>query len=386
MQSGVPPVRVVSVLPVLGHPRDSKRVSMLRQAGFDVSVAAFERAYHQGRMPDAPVTSLGRIEHGRYLRRAIRMIFALPKLRRALRGAHLAYASGQDMALFAIAASLGMGLPVVLEVGDIRHVQVARGFKGRIARMLDRLIVGRSRLLVVTAKGFAEGHYRDRLGSRIPWLLMENKLDEAPLKAALSTPRSAAPPRREGVVRIGYFGVIRCPWSWQALREVARRGNGRFEVVIAGFCMDPEDLPQQAGLEPRVSFHGSYRSPQDLPGLYESVDMVWACYPGPDREDPDWRWAQAICRSNRFYESCFFGKPLITLAESADGQEVERLGIGLALREQSIEAVWSTLDRVTEQELGVWRDRMARLPRSVGVYTDEPDRLRSALLTLVRSE
>jgi succinoglycan biosynthesis protein ExoL len=168
------------------------------------------------------------------------------------------------------------------------------------------------------------------------------------------------------------------------LREVARRGAGRFEIVIAGFCMDPADLPRQAAGEPYVSFQGPYRSPQDLPALYESVDMVWACYPGRDDNDPDWRWAQAICRSNRFYESCFFRRPLVTLAESADGQEVERLGIGLALRERSAGAVWDRLNRVTDLELGAWRDRLLELPQSVSVYTDEPERLRVSLLDVMR--
>ena len=380
MQSGSQPVRIVSVLPVLGHPRDSKRVSMLKEAGFQVSVAAFERDYHQGRLPDAPVTSLGHISHGRYLARALRMLRALPTLRRALRGASVAYASGQDMALFAMVAAVGLGVPVVLEVGDIRHVQVARGLKGAVARALDRFIVRRASLLVVTARGFAEGHYRDRLGSRTPWLLMENKLDEAPLQRALQAAGVSEPRGADGVLRIGYFGVIRCPWSCEVLREVARRGRGRIEVVIAGFCMDPSDLPERIAGEPHVTYRGTYSSPQDLPALYGSVDMVWACYPGPEQQDPDWRWALRVCRSNRFYESCFFRRPLITMAESADGEEVQRLGVGIGLTDQSVEAVWRAVDGITKEHLEGWRQRMQDLPRSVGVYTDEPARLRAALL------
>ena len=380
MRTGPRPIHIVSVLPVLGHPRDSKRVSMLREAGFEVSVAAFERDYHKGRLPDAPVTSLGHISHGRYLARAVRMLLALPRLRRALRGAQVAYASGQDMALFAMVAAFGLGVPVVLEVGDIRHVQVARGLKGVVARALDRFIVGRARLLVVTARGFAEGHYRDRLGSRTPWLLMENKLDELPLQRALQEAGASESPRRPGVLRIGYFGVIRCPWSCEVLRQVARRGGGRIEVVIAGFCMDPADLAEQVAAEPHVTYRGTYSSPRDLPALYGSVDMVWACYPGPEQQDADWRWALRICRSNRFYESCFFRRPLITMAESADGEEVERLGIGLGLSDQSPEGVCRAIEGITEERLQEWRQRMERLPRSVGVYTDEPLRLRTALL------
>lgn len=355
---------------------------MLQQAGFDVKVVAFERDYHSGRMPTCPVTSLGKISHGRYLQRAFRMFGALPRLRRVLRSGQVAYASGQDMALFAIIAGIGLGVPVILEVGDIRHAQVARGWRGWIARTLDRWIVRSSSLLVVTARGFAEGHYEGRLGCRTPWLLLENKLDESPLREALSASASPAvrAPGAGSPLRIGYFGVIRCPWSWQVLRDAVQRSRGRIELVVAGLCMDPRDLPEEAAQLPGISYRGTYRSPQDLPALYGSVDMVWACYPGPEVRDQDWRWALRICRSNRFYESCFFRKPLIVMAESADGAEVERLGIGLTLDDQSDEGVWRSLSGITDRLLENWQNRMAELPKSVGVYTDEMDRLRAAVL------
>jgi succinoglycan biosynthesis protein ExoL len=357
---------------------------MLQEVGFDVSVLAFERPYHQGRMPTAPVTSLGRIEHGRYLSRALRMLSALPRARRALRGARIAYASGQDMALFAIVASAGLRVSIVLEVGDLRRVQVASGIKGAIVRYLDRQIAKRSCLLVVTAMGFVEGYYRDRLGIRTPWLLIENKLDAAgapPMSPVRQTVRELRP---TGTIRIGYFGVLRCRWSWEVLREIARRSGGRFEIVIAGYCMEPVDLPREASKEPHMTYRGTYRSSEDLSGLYGSVDMVWACYPGPEHRDPQWRWAQAVCRSNRFYESCHFKTPLITLAESADGSEVARLGVGIALPDASIDAIWRVMSAIDEAKVFHWREQMYRLPTSAGVYTDEPKHLRAALMRFAR--
>ena len=41
-------MKVVSLLRVLGQPRDSKRISMLQEAGFTVEVGAFQRDYHSG--------------------------------------------------------------------------------------------------------------------------------------------------------------------------------------------------------------------------------------------------------------------------------------------------------------------------------------------------
>jgi succinoglycan biosynthesis protein ExoL len=133
-----------------------------------------------------------------------------------------------------------------------------------------------------------------------------------------------------------------------------------------------------------MKFLGTYRSPQDLPALYGGVDLVWACYPGPEHRDPEWRWALAICRSNRFYEGCHYKTPLISLAESADGAEVARLGIGIALADNSIDAIWKVLSAIDRSSVARWRERMSQLPASAGLFIEEPMLLRTALMGLVK--
>ena len=48
-------LRVLFALQVVGQPRNSKRISMLQKAGFQVEAIAFERKYHKGRLPSCPV-------------------------------------------------------------------------------------------------------------------------------------------------------------------------------------------------------------------------------------------------------------------------------------------------------------------------------------------
>ena len=97
------------------------------------------------------------------------------------------------MALAGIVAGIGLGRPMVLEVGDIRRVQITKGWKGTLARSLDRFIARRSRLLVVTAPdAFVDGYYRARLQEEIPSLVVENKLDELAMPAPVA--RTLKPP------------------------------------------------------------------------------------------------------------------------------------------------------------------------------------------------
>ena len=59
-------LRVLFALQLLGHPRNSKRISMLQKAGFQVEAVAFDRKTHKGRVPICPVKIIGVLNHGHY--------------------------------------------------------------------------------------------------------------------------------------------------------------------------------------------------------------------------------------------------------------------------------------------------------------------------------
>ena len=151
---------VLFLLPVLGQPRDAKRIAMLQAAGFVVEGAAFDRQYHVGRIPDCEVEILATIQHGKYLKRLITFASVVPTLRRAIRRADIVYASGPDMALMATVAGLGTGTPVILEVGDVQRAQVSGGFVGKAVRLLDRFGANSAKLITTTAPDFVDEYYR----------------------------------------------------------------------------------------------------------------------------------------------------------------------------------------------------------------------------------
>jgi len=377
-------IRIATILPIVGHPRDSKRIAMLQAAGFSVEAAAFERHYHTGRMPTCNWTSLGFLRHGHYVERVFRLVWAIPKLRRIISRSDVVYASGPDMALIGLLAGIGLRRPVVLEVGDIRRIQVAGGFAGAVMRRLDRAIVDRCGLLVATAKGFSEGYYCGRLGCRIQVLQLENKLDQAARDRLDLLPTvSPRPPLVGRKLRIGWFGVLRCEWSWHLLANLAREHGDLVEVVIAGHPLNPPDIAERAKSVPNLTFLGEYRSPEDLPGLYGQVDLVWTVYPGPEASDHAWRWALLVSRSNRFYESCYFRRPIVTMRDSGDGEVAERLGVALCLTTQDESKIIETVLGVQDTDLRRWQENLAKLPESVHSYTTEGDELRDAVISML---
>jgi len=369
-------LRILTVLPVLGQPRDSKRIDMLVSLGFDVSVAAFNRAYHSGRVPSRPTQIIGTISHGKYLQRIGRLITALPKLRRAMRGRDIVYASSPDMALLAMIAGVFMGKKFILEVGDVREIQTAEGLKGRLVRIVDRVLTNRCSLLVVTAVGFLDNYYRNWLRSDVPAIVVENKIEASLTSARPEAVRGSLPQGRPFIdrpLRIGYFGLLRCQWTWDVLKAFALKHPKDVEIVMAGYPMEPADIAEQAKSIPNVIYSGEYKSPNDLPRLYGAVDLVWACYKFIGPRDWNLKWA----RPNRFYESCYFGRPLISRLGSSDSKEVDRLKIGFNIRTHEISEVVAELDSITAEMVEQWRSNSISLPNSLFMYTDEAEKLKS---------
>jgi len=377
------PVRILAVLPVLGQPRHAKRLDTLKSMGFNVRVAAFERAFHSGRKPDCEVDVIGKAVQGSYIPRLFALLKAIPKMRSSVAQADVVYAFGPDMALLAVLARLTLGtrVPVFLEIGDIIPLQVANGVKGIACRALDRWLVRRCVCIVTTTPKFLSEYYRRWLGASVDGIVIENKVEtafgERVRSQGLQKWRARSP---EYPIRIGYFGLLGCQWSLDVFAGLAERYPGRFEFVLAGYRWVGADLEGFLQRTPGcATYLGEYKSPGDLPGLYNGVDVAWACYPPIRQNDWNLRWA----RPNRFYESCLFQTPLVSRDGSCDAMDVSRLGIGAIVDRIDVgEAVDQLASMLTHDAIVGWRAAMTTVPVSIYQYTDEfkvlADKLRAS--------
>ena len=363
-------LNVVCLLPVLGQPRFAKRVAMMQSQGAEVSCLAFDRPYHKGRQPSCKVKMLGAVPHGRYLARLGVFLRSLWTLRSALKAGPVMYCFGLDMLLLAWLAGLGLRRTLVLEIGDVREIQTSAGWKGALFRRFDRWLVSRAHLVVFTAEDFQEQYYQSWLGCRLPYQVIENKLDQPP---ALAADQRAALGDRPLV--IGYFGLIRCAWSVQALAALADAYPDDIQVRVAGYSLLPEDALAGLAERPNVEVAGEYRSPDDLPRLYGAVDLVWACYAPLTDENWNLRWA----RTNRFYEACAFRRPMIVRAGSNDGKSTRAYDIGLLVDCDSPDGLVAAFGGVNEARMAQWRRNLDNLDTSVFAYTDEAAQLCSAM-------
>jgi succinoglycan biosynthesis protein ExoL len=376
-------MKVLSLLPVLGHPRDSKRISMLMNSGFSVKALAFERDYHSGRFPECPYESLGKISHGDYFKRFIKIITVIPRIRKAIKVSDAVFTSGPDMAFLALIASVGLKTPVVLEVGDIRDIQLDKGISGKIVRYFDKLLVDSCELLVVISQGFKSDYYEGRIKTKTPILLIENKLEFVEENERNNITKYYSlnnETRKDNVLKIGYFGLLRDEWSLKVLENIAMKRPSQIEIILAGYPSHPiENLEERIAGYKNIKYLGQYKSPADLPVLYNQIDMVWACYPPIGENDWNFKWG----RPNRFFESCFFKKPLFIRGGCHCANDIKYFDIGNIINETDVEITANKIVSIEADEIEVWKRNMEKLPLNLFMYTTEEEELKNCMIRMI---
>lgn len=370
---------ILCALRIIGDAKDSKRIAMFQKLGFEVKVIAFQREYHQGKLPNCEIINLGTIKNGKYFQRIFKMISHINTMRAALSQSSIVYCTGPDIALFTIVSNIGLRIPMVLEVGDLRKIQVIRSLFGLIVNQIDKFVVRRIKLLIVTAPGFIDSYYKRWLLPETLTLLLENKLEKQIVGDTNYLPDHKF--SNSDLIRIGYFGIIRCEWSWEIIKNLA--STNRFQITIAGASILDVDIKKESESINNINYLGSYRSPDDLMQLYNQVDLIWACYPSPKETNKRWREAQLICRSNRFYESCNFKKPLITFDGSGDSVDIKKYNIGLILGNKKDKEIINEINSIESNHLKIWSKNMENIPESVYVYS-EHDKLKTVLENILK--
>ena len=340
----------------------ARRVRMLRRGGAEVVVLGFRRtANAPDEVAGAPAVDLGRTFDGRLKQRAagvVRQVLGAPALRAHVKDADVVMArSLESLAIASTARALHRPASrLVYECLDIHRLMLSQGLPGRALRALERALLRRSDLLVLSSEAFRRAYFEPLQGVgrtlRLPVFLAENKLlDFGAAPAGSLEPRAPGPPWR-----IGWFGMLRCRKSFDLLRGLAAALPGKVEVVISGRPSDREfaDFAGEAARAPGVTFTGAY-GPADLERMYREVHFAWAIDYFEEGANSQW------LLPNRIYESGRYGAVPIALRGVETGGWLADRGLGLLVDDPSSELgpLLSALDETAYRAL---EERSRRAP------------------------
>lgn len=329
--------KVVVFAPDCTDARVIKRMKAFKDNGFNALGISFRRRrYNQKYQPEWNNINLGMIMDRHYYGRLIalfRSLWLIFARKGEFVDANFFYAINLDQALLAFYTRMitWNNARIVYEVADIQPPFLRKNISGVILRLVERLVLKRIELLVVTSPGFIRNYFLPFQQFHSKWFLLENKLypsKKLELKKTIFNSNYSKRNLGKPWV-IGLFGVIKCSISWEILKHLASVFPESLEIHLGGYLtgLDKGEFFMAPSIFPNIRFGGDYVNPDDLSKMYSKIDFVW----GFDfvNEDTNSRWLLP----NRLYEGGCFGVPILTSKDFEVGNYVERLGIGWTFQE-----------------------------------------------------
>lgn len=304
----------------LGDAAVRRRVALLVNEGFDVSVGGFKRRADLGAIMAPTVVDLGRTKDSKLARRVVTVLRHLvfpAKIKTVCHGASIIVTRNLE------ALMLGWrvrrpGQRLVYECLDIHRMMLAHGHSSRFLRSLERRLLGSSDLVIVSSPAFAEHYFARRQGLRSKLLLVENKFPEE--HVPLTTRRV----EDQNEVVVGWFGMLRCRRTLDQLKMLVAGSGGYVRVVVAGIASDAVFPNFEAELDDIAGFKylGPY-TPSDLARLYAEIDFIWSIDYFEEGLNSAW------LLPNRLYEGLVHGAIPIAVRHVETGRWLARNGVGL---------------------------------------------------------
>lgn len=344
-----------------------RRVQGFRDDGLDV--IGFTMRRRDDVKVDWQNVDLGRTFDGAY-RQRIQSIFDGAKKAAAQRdllaSADIIYARNLDMLATAFLAKRYAKLktPVIYEALDVHRLLTRKDLIGLVLRRIEGALLKRTRRLAVSSPGFLDNYFSIRHRGQYQPFLIENRLAAGADYGARPAPDSVIPSADEPL-RLGWVGGLRCARSLGLLIDLAKEIGPQVQVVMHGVA-SPVEMPdfqeRIAGLS-NVTFHGRYRSPEDLARIYGGLDLVWA----GDFMEAGYNSVWLL--PNRIYEGGYYGVPSIAPEGTQTAKWINARGVGFDAPEdlartlpELIRSLMADRQRIAEK-----RKRLLALPEDTFV-------------------
>lgn len=277
---------------------------------------------------------LGETRDGAFVQR-IRQVFAGARVaashRDKLAACDVIYARNLDMLACAFLAKrhAKLATPVIYESLDVHRLLTRKDLVGAGMRWLERALLKRSVGLVVSSPGFIRNHFEKRYPGDFRAFLVENRLAPNTDYGHRACERKSAPELPVRPLRLGWVGNLRCQRSLGLLCQLADRFPDTLEIRLHGLPARTEIAEFEPVINARanMTYFGRYRAPEDLAGIYDALDVVWA----GDFMEAGYNSVWLL--PNRIYEGGYYCTPSIAPAGTETAAWLEGHKCGFILDE-----------------------------------------------------
>ena len=281
-----------------------------------------------------------------------------------LRKADLIYARNLDMlaVAFLTKRKLNLDTPVIYESLDVHRLLSRRDVIGRAIREIEHRLLKRTVGLIVSSPGFIENHFaRYYPGDFTPYIV-ENRLAAGADYGPRPAPNQST---GDATLQIGWIGKLRCKRSLDLLANVADKLGDKVHIHLHGIPARTEIEVFEPIIDARsnMTFHGRYRSPEDLADIYHALDVVWAGDFMEAGQNSVW------LLPNRIYEGGYYGVPSIAPEGTQTAAWITHHDVGFSIPEPLDETLPDLVGQLLEKrtQCRVFQDNLLAKPRDIFV-------------------
>lgn len=318
--------KIVFILNATSITRCHKRVQEFIDHGYDVDVYGFERGGDIYAKPnDFVIETIGfhSVSMNYYKRLLV--------IAKSLKTLHRKYKNQENVVFYyfffdvAFAASLVSNRLYIYEESDIPYANIGNSLLRNYLRKKDKRIIRKSLLTVMTSEGFVKYHGLEDEKDNIQ--IVPNRVNPE----LLQLPYTHKKLKKENL-SIGFVGGFRYK-SVINFAHVVGREFPSIDFHVFGNIMQNKETIEALNKEcDNIHLHGIFKNPQDLPSVYEQLDMVLATY---DVTSINAQYAEP----NKMYESIFFRVPVIVSKGTFLSEKVNQLGIGYSINGLDVDEI-----------------------------------------------
>lgn len=337
---------IVFIAMALSQPRCIKRVTSLREYGFNCVVYGYDRGkYDINDYPrDVKVVHLGVLKDNEYAGKAIKVFRDIVKVRKQHRKEKpVYYVFGIFQALYL----KFLGERYIYEISDILYAYPKFKRLMGVLKAIDKKIIRGSLATVMTSGGFFS--FFNIYSPKI--FVVPNKVSPS-----LQRPPIGIKLKNSKSLSFGFVGSLR----YKTILDFAEVIGENYPQYKFHFWGGLKDGPMKASLERLISsyeninYHGAFRSPGDLPRVYDSFDITVSCYQVSSLNE-------RIAEPNKLYESMFFSKPIIVSDGIYLSERVKEMGCGYSIDASSKESIKRFVDSLVAEKVRELSERIYQI-------------------------
>ena len=346
--------KIVFVLNAVSITRCQKRVQEFIDQGYEVDVYGFERGNETYTKPSNYI-----IETIGYHTVSMNYYKRLLVITKALKMLHKKYKKEKDVIFYyfffdvAFAASLMSNRTYIYEESDIPYANIGFTPLRKFLAWMDRRIIRHSLLTVMTSEGFINYHGLEQQRDNI--FIVPNRVNPDLLNLPYRHKQLDMSP-----LSIGFVGGFRYQSIFNFASVVAKEYPQICFHIFGNILENEKDIKELGDKNKNIILHGVFRNPQDLPSVYEQLDLVLATY---DVTSINAQYAEP----NKMYESIFFRVPIIVSKGTFLSDKVNSLGIGYAINGLDVNEIRSFLDQLTKKSIESKYMKINEIPQNEAV-------------------